>query len=101
MTKQLFYIGQAIICINDDFRWSRKHYPAILGYPVFGKRYTVRNYITAGSHPAIVLQEIRNPDVVYLHNKGVHEAGFWDQRFVGAPPPIEATMVRKKKKEIV
>lgn len=103
MTKQLFYIGQAIICINDDFKWSRKHYPKIIAYPIFGQRYTVRDYVCVGSHPAIVLQEIRNPDVIYMNNKKVAEAGFWDQRFVGAPPPVEekATMIRKKKKEMV
>lgn len=99
VSKRLFGVGQAIICINDDFRWARKNYPG-LSYPTFGSRYIVRAYVVDGNCPAIVLQEIRNRDVVYLSGK-IYEAGFADKRFVGAPPePFTVTMtLRKKEKE--
>lgn len=101
MSKQLFYVGQTVICINDDFDWSRKRYQSsVIVYPIFGSRYVVRSYVCGGSHPAIVLQEIHNPDVIYIHG-GIREAGFWQGRFVGAPPPIENKTVVKKEKEMV
>lgn len=99
--KRLFYVGQQVICINDDFKWSRKHFPnPEIKYPVFGQRYNVRAYVVDGKCPAIVLQEFTNPSVPYLHEAGIREAGFWDHRFVGAPPPIESKLVTKKEKEV-
>lgn len=105
--KRLFYPGQPVICINDDFSWARKHYPDVnLAWPTFGKRYIVRDYVCGGRHPALVLYEITNPNVIYSDGE-IKEAGFWEKRFVGAPPPTEAIMGNKvtvgefKEKEMV
>jgi hypothetical protein len=90
MTKRLFHDGQIVICINDDFSWARKAFKDHnLSFPTFGNRYVVRGYVCGGRAPALVVQEIINPQVRY--NDGVtREAGFWDVRFVGAPPPEHA-----------
>jgi hypothetical protein len=100
MAKRLFYIGQHVICINDDFSWVKKKYPnAKVNWPRFAQRYIVRGYVCDGSHPAIVLQEIKNPDVIYK-NGAIREAGFWDARFVGAPPPIAISSKAKRQRKV-
>jgi hypothetical protein len=87
MSGRLFAAGQIVICINDDFSFARKKYPEVLGYPVFGQRYQIRDYVCDGKAPAVVLQEFTNPRVPYID--GVwREAGFWDKRFVNAPPLV-------------
>jgi hypothetical protein len=97
--KHLFDIGQVVICINDNFSWCKQHYPdPKIGYPVFGQRYIVREYLTSGKYAAIAVQEIHNPVVQYLSGE-YKEAGFWDRRFVGAPPPEKKVV--KKEKEMV
>ena len=80
-----FKPGESVVCINDDFSWARKKYsPIKLTFPVRGKCYVVRRYVIGGAKPAIVLQGIVNPPVVY-NNGSIHEAGFWDERFERAP----------------
>ena len=79
-----FRPGESVVCINDDFSWARKEFPSIVTYPVRGKCYVVRAYVVKGKYPAIVLQGITNPQVVY-HDRKVREAGFWDERFERAP----------------
>ena len=80
-----FKPGKSVVCINDDFSWARKMYSTHkLTFPVRGRCYVVRAYVIGGKKPAIVLQDIVNPRVVY--NDGtIHEAGFWDERFERAP----------------
>lgn len=96
MTKRLFYITQTVICINDDFRWARSHYPdPNIIYPVFGLRYIIRTYVCGGKFPAVALFEIKNKCVIYQDGI-VREAGFWDRRFVSAPPPVEAEAEKEK-----
>jgi hypothetical protein len=95
-SKRLFYVGQPVICINDDFKFSRKKYPdPRISYPSFGKRYTVRSYVCGGKYPGIVLEEFTNPEVKYFNGE-IREAGFWDQRFVGASHQNKAARARKK-----
>jgi len=80
-----FKPGESVVCINDDFSWARKQYAAsLITFPVRGKCYVVRAYVAKGKFPAIVLQGIVNPKVVY-HDRRVREAGFWDERFERAP----------------
>jgi hypothetical protein len=80
-----FKPGESVVCINDDFSWARKKYsPIKLTFPVRGKCYVVRAYVMGGTHPAIVLQGIVNPPVVY-NDRRIREAGFWDERFERAP----------------
>ena len=80
-----FKPGESVVCINDDFSWARKQYAAsAITFPVRGKCYVVRAYVVKGSHPAIVLQGIVNPRVVYNDRK-IREAGFWEERFERAP----------------
>ena len=80
-----FKPGESVVCINDDFGWARKKYRAAkITFPVRGKCYVVRRYVVLGSHPAIVLQGIVNPRVVYNDGR-IREAGFWDERFERAP----------------
>ena len=80
-----FKVGESVICINDDFSWAIKKYLGIaLTFPKRGKCYVVRAYVAKGSHPAIVLQGIVNPPVIYNDRK-IREAGFWDERFERAP----------------
>jgi len=86
----LFYVGQPVICVNDNFSWCRKYYPEVIHYPEKGHRYIVRDYVCEGTTPAIVLNEMKNPPVVYTDNM-IREAGFWDRRFVAAPLPEEIT----------
>lgn len=83
-----FYVGQPVICVNDDFTRADKYYPGIT-WPVRGRRYVVRGYVADGSarigfsrvvYAAIVVMEIRNRRVRYMDG-GVREAGFWDERF--------------------
>jgi hypothetical protein len=97
VSKRLFAAGQPVICINDNFKRSRKKFPG-LNFPTFGKRYTVRDYVCDGKYPAIVLHEIRNHKVRYM-NGDIQEGGFWDVRFVGASSPVKAK--RAMKKEVV
>lgn len=87
MSKRLFSLGQPVICINDDFKWCRRNYPEVQNYPRFASRYIIRGYVTDGSHPAVVLRELTNINVLYLNGQ-THEAGFWQDRFVAASPPI-------------
>lgn len=80
-----FRSGESVVCINDDFAWARKKYAAAkITFPVRGKCYVVRAYVMKGTHPAIVLQGIKNPFVVYQDGR-MREAGFWDERFERAP----------------
>jgi hypothetical protein len=74
-----------VVCINGDFSWAKRHYRSHkLTFPVHGKCYVVRKYVVKGKYPAIVLQGIVNPRVVYSDRK-IREAGFWDERFERAP----------------
>ena len=83
MTK--FNPGESVVCINDDFGWARKKYRAVnITWPVRGKCYVVRAYVMRGKIPAIVLQGIVNPPVIYNDGR-IREAGFWDERFERAP----------------
>lgn len=100
MTKRLFDVGQTVICIDDDFKWSRKKYPQVLNWPVFCSRYIVRAYACDGKFPAILVQEITNVSVIYMDG-AVREAGFADKRFVKAPPPLEGMVTAKREKETV
>lgn len=99
MSKGLFYIGQPVICINDNFSWARKRYAQVHSYPVAGSRYRVRGYVCEGAKPAIVLWELTNPTVMYMDGV-IREAGFWEGRFVAAPLPeaiSQYSTVTKKK----
>lgn len=78
-----FKAGESVVCINDDFDWSRKKYHG-LSYPTRGTCYVVRRYVCGGEHPAIVLVGLRNIRVRYTDGV-VREAGFWDERFEKAP----------------
>lgn len=100
MSNRLFETGQAIICINDDFKWARKHYPQVVNWPRFGSRYIVRGYVCDGRCPAIVVQEMTNVIVIYSDG-AEREAGFADKRFVKAPPPLQSTVTAKREKETV
>lgn len=93
MNKRLFDAGQDVICINDDFTWSRMRYPQVKNYPVFGQRYVVRGYVCDGKIPAIVLREFTNIRVPYMDGV-IREAGFADTRFVATSPP---SVVRKSR----
>lgn len=95
--KRLFDVGQEVICINDNFRFARSHYPGLI-CPTFGLRYIVRGYVTKGKFPAIVLKEIINQNVQYFDGT-VKEAGFWHCRFVGAPPPLEVEVHTSMKED--
>lgn len=88
MTKHLFFIGQPVICINDDFSWAKKTYHSIplLAWPKMGTRYIIRAYLCGGKKPAVALQGIVNPEVIYADGRK-REAGFWEGRFVAAPLP--------------
>lgn len=95
----LFYIGQAVICINDNFRWARKYYSQVHSYPVKGGRYRVRAYACDGSKPAILLRELFNPKVMY-QDGFIREAGFWEGRFVAAPLPEEISKLETKRTKV-
>ena len=80
-----FKPGESVVCINDDFGWAKRQYRSQnITFPVRGKCYVVRRYVIKGSHPAIVLQGIVNPNVIYNDGR-IREAGFWDERFERAP----------------
>jgi len=80
-----FKPGESVVCINDDFSWARKKYRAAnITFPVRSKCYVVRAYVIGGKIPAIVLQGVVNPPVVYSDGQ-IREAGFWDERFERAP----------------
>jgi hypothetical protein len=80
-----FKPGESVVCINDDFGWARKKYKAArITFPVRGKCYVIRAYVAKGKFPAIVLQGIVNPTVIYNDGR-IREAGFWDERFERAP----------------
>lgn len=83
-----FYNGQPVICTDDDFKNTLKHYARFSpNLPVKGRHYIVRCYIVGGNcpegienRPCIVLREISNIEVPYTD--GVwREMGFWDRRF--------------------
>lgn len=95
MVKRLFSAGQPVICINDDFKWCRRHYPEVKNYPVFASRYIIRGYVIDGNHPAVVLRELSNQNVAYT-NGSIHEAGFWQDRFIAASPPIQINTKNKQ-----
>ena|SRR3989442_13268652 len=95
MVKQLFSPGQPVICINDDFRWCRRHYPSVQNYPRFASRYIIRAYVIGGSHPAVVLRELSNINVKYMDGS-IHEAGFWQDRFIAISPLIQIGAKVKK-----
>lgn len=81
-----FHIGQQVLCVNGRPRRGLKH----LHWPRTGSRYRVRAYVpseVAGRIPCVLLQEIRNPRVIYAAcNSGprLYEAGFAESRFVAA-----------------
>jgi hypothetical protein len=80
-----FKPGESVVCINDEFKWARKKYAMFkITWPVRGKCYVVRQYVISGSHPALVLQGIKNPRVRY-NDGSWREAGFWEERFERAP----------------
>jgi hypothetical protein len=77
-----FYIGQPVVCINDNFSWAKRVFSTFpIAYPSLGQRYVVRAYLYIGDDkPIIALAGITNIKIPYTD--GVwREAGFWDGRF--------------------
>lgn len=80
-----FQVGESVICIDDSFTWARQYYRKYnVTWPVCGRVYVVRGYAIKGSHPALLLRDVKNPNVPYRDGT-MREAGFWEERFERAP----------------
>jgi hypothetical protein len=95
----LFYIGQPVICVNDQlFRGVVRRYPG-LTWPRAGGRYVVRSMMDSntpnlGWLTFITVQEIRNRKIRWPSGV-MAEAGFWEERFEPATDIGDLEEVRK------
>lgn len=110
-----FYIGQPVLCINDEQRPGvARRFPGLV-WPRRGVVYHVRWNFDSNAHPHGVLtfvglREIRNRNIMWPGRGVMHEAGFWEERFepatdisvfeqqretveimMGEPEPVEET----------
>lgn len=76
-----FYVGQPVICVNDELRpHVVARFPG-LTWPRAGQRYTIRANIISRGFNFVLLREISNRKILYPRSHRYAEAGFWEERF--------------------